>query len=235
MISKLRKVLGPGVIDGRSSLRLRLGEDCPVDVEAATEAVHRAESRVALGDWKRAWGPSLVALFVAEREFLPGEDAAWIDDQRRQMKEVRIRALEAYAAATLGRAGPSSPQRCGRAASLSAWFRSGRAGTGSSCRRSLPRAMLPKHSSSTPICERSFAMSSEFRPARRRRPSTTNYFGPDRDRILASPVGSHVSERSSQLPVEDADSVPKFSGKRLDTNGFAPYVGPWESGPGGLI
>ena len=105
LISKLRKVLGPEVIDGRSSLRLRLGEDCPVDVEAATEAVHRAESRVALGEWKRAWGPSLVALFVAEREFLPGEHAAWIDEERRHLKEVRIRALEAYAAAALGTGG----------------------------------------------------------------------------------------------------------------------------------
>jgi len=58
----------------------------------------------------------LVALFVAEREFLPGEDAAWIDEQRRQMKEVRIRALEAYAAATLGTGGTELPAavRAGR-------------------------------------------------------------------------------------------------------------------------
>jgi DNA-binding SARP family transcriptional activator len=35
LISKLRKVLGPGVIDGRSSVRLRLGLDARVDVEAA--------------------------------------------------------------------------------------------------------------------------------------------------------------------------------------------------------
>ena len=58
----------------------------------------------------------MVALFVAEREFLPGEDAAWIDEQRRQMKEVRIRALEAYAAATLGTGGTELPAavRAGR-------------------------------------------------------------------------------------------------------------------------
>jgi hypothetical protein len=48
-------------------------------VEAARKAVHQAESRVGLGEWKRAWDPSLVALFVAEREFLPGEDAAWMN------------------------------------------------------------------------------------------------------------------------------------------------------------
>jgi DNA-binding SARP family transcriptional activator len=109
LISKLRKALGPGVIDGRSSLRLRLGEDCRVDIEAARKAVHRAESAVALGEWKRAWAPSLVALMVAEREFLPGEDAPWIDEQRRLLAEIHIRALEAYVAATLGTGGTELP------------------------------------------------------------------------------------------------------------------------------
>ncbi|HWW54924.1 MAG TPA: winged helix-turn-helix domain-containing protein, partial [Acidimicrobiales bacterium] len=116
LISKLRRLLGPGVLDGRSSVRLLLGNDAQVDVEAATEAVHRAESQVALDEWRRAWGPSLVALFVAEREFLPGEDAPWIDEQRRQLAEVRIRALEAYAASTLGTGGTELPAavRAGR-------------------------------------------------------------------------------------------------------------------------
>jgi pentatricopeptide repeat protein len=109
LISKLRKILGPGVIDGRASLRLRLGEDTRVDVEVAAEAVHRAESQVALGGWKRAWGPSLVALFVAEREFLPGEEAPWIDEQRHHLAEVRLRALEAYAVAALGIGGTELP------------------------------------------------------------------------------------------------------------------------------
>jgi DNA-binding SARP family transcriptional activator len=116
LISKLRRLLGPGLLEGRSSLRLQLGNDAQVDVEAAAQAVHRAESQVALKEWRRAWGPSLVALFVAEREFLPGEDAPWIDDQRRQLTEVRIRALEAYAASTLGTGGTELPAavRAGR-------------------------------------------------------------------------------------------------------------------------
>ena len=109
LISKLRRTLGPGVLEGRSSLRLRLRADSLVDVESATAAVHRAESAIALGEWKRAWGPSLVALLVAEREFLPGEDAPWIDEQRRQLAEIRIRALEAHAASTLGTGGTELP------------------------------------------------------------------------------------------------------------------------------
>jgi pentatricopeptide repeat protein len=116
LVSKLRKALGPGVIDGRSSLRLQLGVGVRVDVEAATEAVHRAESRIALGQWKLAWGPSLVALFVAEREFLPGEDAPWVDEQRDHLADVRLRATEAYAAAAIGTGGTELPAavRAGR-------------------------------------------------------------------------------------------------------------------------
>jgi DNA-binding SARP family transcriptional activator len=116
LISKLRRTLGPEAVDGRSSLRLRLGNDAWVDVEAAEQAVHRAESQVAQEGWTRAWAPSLVALFVAEREFLPGEDAPWIDEQRRELAEVRLRALEVYAAAALGIGGTELPAavRAGR-------------------------------------------------------------------------------------------------------------------------
>jgi DNA-binding SARP family transcriptional activator len=102
LISKLRKILGAGIINGRAALRLQLGEDVRVDVEAAVEAAHRAESQVALGHWTRAWGPSLTAVFVAEREFLPGEDAVWIGEQRQHLADIRLRALEAYAVAALG-------------------------------------------------------------------------------------------------------------------------------------
>jgi DNA-binding SARP family transcriptional activator len=109
LVSKLRKLLGPGVLEGRTSLRLQLGNDDRVDLEVAAEAVHRAESQIALQEWKRAWGPSLVALFIAEREFLPGQEAPWIDDQRYQLADLRIRALEAHAAAGLGIGGTELP------------------------------------------------------------------------------------------------------------------------------
>jgi DNA-binding SARP family transcriptional activator len=58
LISKLRKLLGANVVDGRSTLRLRLPADARVDVEDAPASVHRAESQIALGEWKRAWAPS---------------------------------------------------------------------------------------------------------------------------------------------------------------------------------
>ena len=104
LLSKLRRALGSDVVEGRSTLRLCLAEAW-VDLEAAAEAIHRAESSVAQQDWARAWGPSLTALFTAERGFLPGEDAPWIDEVRNELDELRLRALESYAAAALGLGG----------------------------------------------------------------------------------------------------------------------------------
>jgi DNA-binding SARP family transcriptional activator len=60
---------------------------------------------VAQGKWAPAWGPSLVALFVARRGLLPGEDAPWIDPLRRRLEDIRCSALECYTAAALGLGG----------------------------------------------------------------------------------------------------------------------------------
>lgn len=96
LLSKLRRVVE---LEG---LRVVLPAGAWVDVEAAADAVHRAESAVAQRDFHRAWGPSQVAMFVAGRPFLPGEDASWIDELRRRLGELHIRAVEAYTQAGLG-------------------------------------------------------------------------------------------------------------------------------------
>jgi DNA-binding SARP family transcriptional activator len=104
LLSKVRTVLGPGAIDGRSSVRL-VAADPWVDLEVAREAVHRAESSVAQRDWSRAWGPSQVALFAAARGLLveDGDDSlAWLVDERRRVTQLRLRALETYGLACLG-------------------------------------------------------------------------------------------------------------------------------------
>ena len=116
LLSKLRRVLGESILSGRSEVRLRLGEGAFVDLEAAGEAIHRAESAVARELWREAWGPSRVALHTANREFLPGLDAPWIDEQRRELEDVRLRALECVAGAGLGLGGPeiAATERAGR-------------------------------------------------------------------------------------------------------------------------
>jgi DNA-binding SARP family transcriptional activator len=110
LLSKLRRVVP---LDGT---RLQLPDGAWVDVEAAVDAVHRAESALAQDDPHRGWGPAQVALFTSGRPFLPGEDAPWIDEQRRRLGELRLRALESYAACALGIGGTELPAavRAGR-------------------------------------------------------------------------------------------------------------------------
>jgi DNA-binding SARP family transcriptional activator len=73
-----------------------------VDVEAAATGLHRAESALALEHPHEAWGPSQVAMFVTGRPFLAGEQAGWVEEQRRGLAALHLRALESYAGSTLG-------------------------------------------------------------------------------------------------------------------------------------
>ncbi len=110
LLSKLRRLLP------LNGLQLRLPADAWIDVEAAVDAVHRAESAVAQGDFHRAWAPAQVAMFVSRRPFLPGNEGEWIESTRRSLAEVELRALEAYAQAGLGIGGTelAAAVHCGR-------------------------------------------------------------------------------------------------------------------------
>jgi DNA-binding SARP family transcriptional activator/class 3 adenylate cyclase len=101
LLSKLRRLLGHELLDGRSSVQLQLPARSWVDLEAALEAIHRAESAVRGTDWPAAWSAARVALHIARRPFLAGDEAPWIEDMRRQLSDVYVRALEATAAAGL--------------------------------------------------------------------------------------------------------------------------------------
>ena len=87
---------------GRGEIQLDLPRDSWIDLEAAEEAIHRAEAAVAQEDWTRGWGPSLIAVFTARRGFLTGEDLPWAEEHRRRLEQIRVAALECYAAVALG-------------------------------------------------------------------------------------------------------------------------------------
>jgi SARP family transcriptional regulator, regulator of embCAB operon len=110
LLSKLRRAVGPDLLTGRGETELTLPTEAFVDVEAALEALHRAEAHVANGEWAEAWGPSGVAYHIANRPLLRGHDQPWLDDWRRRLEDVRVRGLECFAAARLGLGGPALPQ-----------------------------------------------------------------------------------------------------------------------------
>jgi DNA-binding SARP family transcriptional activator len=102
LLSRLRGALGNDVLCGRGEIHLQLAPDAWIDLEAAEEAIHRAEAAVAQHDWARGWGPSLIAMFTARRGFLPNEDLPWADEYRLRLAEIHVAALECYAAVALG-------------------------------------------------------------------------------------------------------------------------------------
>jgi SARP family transcriptional regulator, regulator of embCAB operon len=97
LLSKLRRLIGPHLLSGVETIRLELPSDSFLDVEAAVTAVHVSESALLRRDADAAYGPSQVALHIAERGFLPGHDAPWIEDERRNLEEILLRALECTA------------------------------------------------------------------------------------------------------------------------------------------
>ena len=106
LLSKLRRALPDGALEGRSQIRLELGPRARVDVESARDGIHRAEALVAVGEWQASIGPTLVAHNISRRPFLPGEERPWIDVVRRELDEIAARALECTARRSLGLGGP---------------------------------------------------------------------------------------------------------------------------------
>ena len=74
LLSKCRAALGSELLSARGPIRLDLPPDAWVDLEAARDAVHRAESALAQSDWSRAWGASQTSLFISRRGFLSEDD-----------------------------------------------------------------------------------------------------------------------------------------------------------------
>ncbi len=110
LLSKLRSAVGHELLAGRAEIELVLPRDAFVDVEAAREALHRAESHVAAGEWAESWGPAGVAYHVARRPLLQGENRPWLEEWRRRLEDIHLRGLECFAQARLGLGGPTLSQ-----------------------------------------------------------------------------------------------------------------------------
>src|SRR6266571_3663724 len=109
LLSKIRRAVGCEALGLRNRYRLALPVETWIDLEAIEIAVHHGEGAVSAQDWPRAWSQALVALIAARRGFLVGEEAPWIDQRRRHVEQIGVRALECYTAACLGIGGAELP------------------------------------------------------------------------------------------------------------------------------
>ena len=206
-LSKLRRGLGAEHLRGRAEIELLLPPATFVDVEAALEGAHRAESSIAEGRWAQAWGPAGIAYHVASRPFLAGLEAPWIDQWRRRLEDVRLRGLECFAAASLGLGGPALAQAEERARTLTELRPTVRQGTASSWRRSRGAATLPKRSVPTSGYESCSAKSSGSRPAPRCKASTGGCWKARQLELLGLREEVLPRHVANQFGVQDAHMV----------------------------
>ncbi len=124
-LSRLRKVLGPGRLEGRGDLTLVLPADAWVDWEAAFTGLGVAHAAVGEGRWRDAWDAARAALQIAEGGLLPGLEARWIEDKRAELADLRIELLEIVASSATRLGGPELPhaEQAARAAVEAAPFR----------------------------------------------------------------------------------------------------------------
>jgi len=100
-MTKLRALLEECGIDGSSALtaafgcyRLALPAGAWIDVDAAASAVDRAEAARAAGALDEARAQASTAAELARRTFLPGEEGTWVEEQRRDLRDILVRSLE---------------------------------------------------------------------------------------------------------------------------------------------
>src|SRR3954453_9715552 len=124
-LSRLRKALGPGRLEGRTELTLVLPDDAWIDWEVAHAALARTREALGAGDHASAWQAATEAAEIASAGLLPGLEADWIDERRRELADLRVEALEAtaVAGAALGGAHLAGAERAARAAVEAAPFR----------------------------------------------------------------------------------------------------------------
>jgi YVTN family beta-propeller protein len=109
LMTKLRAVLEECGIDGATALtsafgcyQLTLPAGAWIDVDAAEEALEGAEAALAAGDLGEARSQATVAAALARRSFLPGEDSSWVEEKRRDLRDVLVRSLECLRDAWFG-------------------------------------------------------------------------------------------------------------------------------------
>ena len=110
LMTKLRTLLTECGIDGAAALtsafgcyQLTLPAGAWIDVHAAAVAVERAEAALTAGDLDDARAQASNASELARRVFLPGEEGPWVEDQRRDLRDILVRALECLRDAALAK------------------------------------------------------------------------------------------------------------------------------------
>src|SRR4051794_18002825 len=94
VLAKVRRAMGRDAIMGRGLLGLQLGGADEVDAQHVKTWAEAAERALAEGRFAEAFEAAQSACSVLAQPLLPGMQAAWADDFRREYAELESRALE---------------------------------------------------------------------------------------------------------------------------------------------
>ena len=113
LVSRVRSAIAPLGAEhaelraASGTYALHLDADAFVDRERAWAAINHVQALRRQGQVREAWSEAIIANEITARGFLVGDDAPWIEGERRALRDVELQSLEAIGDAELdqGRAG----------------------------------------------------------------------------------------------------------------------------------
>jgi DNA-binding SARP family transcriptional activator len=94
VLSKLRRALGPGVVENAGERAVQLTQIARVDLDDVQPALDRAFAARDAGEWAAVTDEADRVAAAADAGLLPGYEAAWLEDPRRRLEEHGLQARE---------------------------------------------------------------------------------------------------------------------------------------------
>ncbi len=110
VLSKLRRALGPEVLENAGERAVQLTRSATVDLDEAQPALDSAFAARDRGDWPAVIEAGGRVAELADAGLLPGYEASWLEDPRRRLEEVGLQARELRGDAGLAMGGAELAQ-----------------------------------------------------------------------------------------------------------------------------
>jgi SARP family transcriptional regulator, regulator of embCAB operon len=114
LLSGVRRLFGPGSVEGRAEVRLELPEEVWIDVEAAGAHLEQAERAFERGEYAVAQLEARSAGDLLQDEFLAGCGGPWVEERRAELEELGRRARELESRAALASGDAAGAERIAR-------------------------------------------------------------------------------------------------------------------------
>jgi DNA-binding SARP family transcriptional activator len=110
VLSKLRRAVGPGVVENAGERAVQLTPIARVDLEEAQPLLDAAFAARDRGDWPAVAQDAARVVELADAGLLPGYEAAWLEEPRRRLEELGLQARELHGDAGLALGGAELAQ-----------------------------------------------------------------------------------------------------------------------------